>query len=121
MSLKNIEIEKDFNFTLKQTIKTEENSVFFFIYNMDNYYHFVYDSLPYLISFNKLKNDNPELKLLMNYPVGKNNFYKFILEFLTILGINENDIIIADENTLYKQMYISTSYVNKINYELLES
>ena len=74
MSLKNIESENVFNFTLKEIKKTEENSVFFFIYNMDNYYHFVYDSLPYLISFNKIKNDKPELKLLMNYPVGKNNF-----------------------------------------------
>ena len=118
MSLKNIEIEKDFNFTLKQTIKTEKNSVFFFIYNMDNYYHFVYDSLPYLISFNKIKNDKPELKLLMNYPVGKNNFYKFVLEFLAILGINENDIIIAEENTLYKQIYISTSYTHDFNSNL---
>ena len=118
MSLKNIESENVFNFTLKEIKKTEENSVFFFIYNMDNYYHFVYDSLPYLISFNKIKNDKPELKLLMNYPVGKNNFYKFVLEFLAILGINENDIIIAEENTLYKQIYISTSYTHDFNSNL---
>lgn len=118
MSLKNVESKNDFNFTLKQTIKTEENSVFFFIYNMDNYFHFVYDSLPYLISFNKLKKNNPELKLLMNYPVGKDKFYQFVIEFLTILGIAENDIIITDENTLYKKMYISTSYTHDIDSNL---
>ena len=54
----------------------------------------------------------------MNYPVGKNNFYKFVLEFLAILGINENDIIIAEENTLYKQIYISTSYTHDFNSNL---
>jgi hypothetical protein len=27
--------------------------VFFFVYNTDNYYHFVYDTLPYLITYFK--------------------------------------------------------------------
>ena len=42
MSLKNVEVDDGFNFVPKKPIKTEENSVFFFIYNMDNYFHFVY-------------------------------------------------------------------------------
>ena len=118
MSLKNVEVDDNFNFTLKKPIKTEEKSVFFFIYNMDNYFHFVYDSLPYLITFNKIKETNPETKLLMNYPAGKNQFYKFVLEFLEILGIREDDIIIADENTNYKKVYISTSYTHDFDSNL---
>ena len=42
--------------------------VFFFIYNTDNYFHFLYDSMPYLISFIHLKKTIPTLKLLMQYP-----------------------------------------------------
>ena len=37
---------------------------------------------------------------------------------MAILGINENDIIIAEENTLYKQIYISTSYTHDFNSNL---
>ena len=35
--------------------------LFLFIYNTDNYFHFLYDSLPYLISYLHIKNDIPEL------------------------------------------------------------
>lgn len=118
MSLKEVAAKDNFKLIPKESIKTEENSVFFFIYNVDNYYHFVYDSLPYLISFNRLKNDNPELKLLMNYPADKDNFYKFVTEFLTILGITNDNIVIADENTLYKEILISTSYTHDFDSNL---
>jgi hypothetical protein len=118
MSLKDIEVNGEFNFIPKTQIKTEENSVFFFIYNTDNYFHFIYDTLPYLISFNKIKETNPETKLLMNYPAGKDQFYKFVLEFLEILGIREDDIIIADENTVYKKIYVSTSYTHDFDSNL---
>jgi capsular polysaccharide biosynthesis protein len=118
MSLKEVVTNDDFDITVKQQTKTEEQSVFFFIYNMDNYFHFVYDSLPYLISFNKIKINKPQIKLLMNYPVGKEHFYKFVTEFLSILGITHNDIIIADENTLYKEILISTSYTHDFDSNL---
>jgi capsular polysaccharide biosynthesis protein len=118
MSLKEVVTNDDFNITVKQQTKTEEQSVFFFIYNMDNYFHFVYDSLPYLISFNKIKINKPEIKLLMNYPVGKEHFYKFVTEFLSILGITHDDIIIANENTLYKEILISTSYTHDFDSNL---
>lgn len=118
MSLKDVKNNDDFNLTFKKPIKTEENSVFFFIYNMDNYFHFIYDTLPYLISFNKAKEINPQTKLLMNYPAGKNQFYKFVLEFLDILGIKENDIVIADGDTKYKKIYVSTSYTHDFDSNL---
>jgi hypothetical protein len=54
----------------------------------------------------------------MNYPVGKEHFYKFVTEFLSILGITHDDIIIADENTLYKEILISTSYTHDFDSNL---
>jgi hypothetical protein len=110
MSL-NIKIEKDTS--VNKFIKIEKNPVFFFIYNTDNYYHFIYDTLPYLISFRELKNEIKELKLLMNYPnFQSNKLYSFVVEFLEILGINSSDIIISDKDTLYTDIYVSSSYTH---------
>ena len=81
--------------------------VFFFIYNFDNYYHFLYDTLPYLFTYLELKKTIPKLKILINYPNETNTFYKFNLEFLTKI-INIDDLII-DSNNVYKEMYVSTS------------
>lgn len=94
--------------------------LFFFIYNTDNYFHFLYDSLPYLISYFKLKEEIPNLKLLMQYPnEQKNSFYNFVIEFLELLSINkENDIILVDKTTEYKEVYVSTSYTHDIDSNL---
>ena len=81
--------------------------VFFFIYNFDNYYHFLYDTLPYLFTFLELKKTIPNLKLLINYPNQTNTFYKFNLEFLSKI-VNLNDLLIHS-NYVYKEMYVSTS------------
>ena len=86
-----------------------EESVFFFIYNFDNYYHFLYDTLPYLFTYLELKKTIPELKLLVNYPnKNKKDFYKFNIEFLEKI-IDLNDMIIHNDNNMYNQIYISTS------------
>jgi len=91
----------------------EESPMFFFIYNTDNYYHFIYDTLPYLITFNELRKTIPSLKLLMSYPnQDKTEFYKFVTEFLTILNIKKDDIKIVKASTLYKTIYVSTSYTH---------
>ena len=85
------------------------NPVFFFIYNFDNYYHFLYDSLPYLYTFLYLKNIYPNLKLLVNYPNKyKKEFYKFNLDFLKKI-IDINNIIIHDNNNIYSIIYVSSS------------
>ena len=81
--------------------------VFFFIYNFDNYYHFLYDTLPYLFTYLELKKTIPKLKILINYPNQTNTFYKFNLEFLSKI-INVDDLIIHTNN-VYKEIYISTS------------
>ena len=86
-----------------------ENPVFFFIYNFDNYYHFLYDTLPYLFTYLELKKTIPELKLLVNYPnKDKKDFYRFNTELLTKI-IDLNDIIIDQENNVYNKVYVSTS------------
>tara|TARA_R110002126_G_scaffold227664_1_gene372245 strand:- start:1650 stop:2867 length:1218 start_codon:yes stop_codon:yes gene_type:complete len=97
----------------------EKNPLFFFIYNTENYYHFLYDTLPYLISFFKLKKQIDNLKLLMQYPnKNKKNHYKFVIEFLELLNIFEKDIVIFDENKKYNNIYISTSYTHDENSNL---
>ena len=91
----------------------ECNPVFFFIYNTDNYYHFVYDTLPYLISYRYMKSKIPNIKLLMSYPNSSRfSFYKFVIEFLEILDITDKDILIANDYTVYNEIYISSSYTH---------
>ena len=86
-----------------------EEPCFFFIYNFDNYYHFLYDTLPYLYTYLELKKKIPKLKLLVNYPnKNKKDFYKFNKEFLEKI-IDLNDLLIHNENNNYKELYVSTS------------
>ena len=96
----------------KKELENEYNikeSVFFFIYNFDNYYHFLYDSLPYLYTFLHLKKLYPQLKLLVNYPNKyKKEFYKFNIDFLEKV-INLDDMIIHNEKNKYSSMFISSS------------
>lgn len=93
--------------------ETYIDDLFFFIYNTDNYYHFIYDSLPYLITYLSLKKQNKSLKLLMSYPNSqKNSFYPFVMEFLELLDITKDDIILVNNNTIYGNIYVSSSYTH---------
>ena len=88
MSLKLVYVDNLFEYKNENILNTEYNPVFYFIYNTDNYYHFVYDTLPYLISYLNLKDKISDLKLIMNYSNSTmNEFYKFVSEFLDLLGI----------------------------------
>ena len=53
-SLKNISLNNS-TFSISKSNKIDNNPYFFLIYNTDNYYHFIYDTMPYLISFFELK------------------------------------------------------------------
>ena len=55
MSLDGVKAVRPLKIKQKKIEFIEKNPVFYFIYNTDNYYHFVYDTLPYLISFFYLK------------------------------------------------------------------
>ena len=104
-----------FNYVKKESAHVCNTPLFFFIYNTDNYFHFLYDSLPYLISYLHLKTDIPDLKLLMQYPnEQKKDLYPFINEFLEILNIKNDDIIMVDDNTTYNEIYVSTSYTHDV-------
>jgi capsular polysaccharide biosynthesis protein len=113
MSLKNQNINKTKETKLKNNKFKENNPVFYFIYNTENYYHFIYDTLPYLITYNKVKTQIPNLKLLINYPNQKTKHtYRFVLEFLNLIGINDTELIYVDDETIYDNIYISSSYTH---------
>lgn len=103
-----------------ENLAIESTPVFFFIYNTDNYFHFLYDTLPYLITFFKTRTKIPDLKLLMQWPnPQKHEFYPFVVEFLEILGIDPAcDIIMATPNVVYDTIYISTSYTHDLDSNL---
>lgn len=114
--LTNKEKQKSF---FKKIEKREKCPVLFFIYNTENYYHFIYDTLPYLISFFHLKSLLPDLKLLINYPNSQtNHIYKFVTEFFALLKIENEDLIFVDDKTLYEKIYISSSYTHSTNSNL---
>ena len=57
--------------------------VFFFIYNFDNYYHFLYDTLPYLYTYLELKKKFFNLKLVINkfkYKFNEDILFKIVQE-----------------------------------------
>lgn len=93
--------------------ETVEDPVFFFVYNTDNYFHFLYDTLPYLISYFELKLREPRLKLLMGLPNHeRKELYRFVKEFLELLNIDLSEISYINSNTLYKRVYLSSSYTH---------
>lgn len=101
MSLKNV----------KETYLVEETPVFFLMYNTENYYHFLYDTIPYLISCNKLDNFS-DIKILVEKPK-----YRFVSEMFNILGF-KNKLEIINENKMYETVYVSSSYTHGIDSNL---
>jgi len=93
--------------------ETLENPMFFFVYNVDNYFHFIYDSLPILAYYFELKEKTPELKLLLStsHPT-KQTLSPFVKEFLTAVGIKESDLCFGKKNVKYTNLYISTSFTH---------
>jgi hypothetical protein len=111
MSLSDIDF-KPTNTEVSKGLSVYKNPVFYFVYNTDNYYHFIYDTLPYLISFFNRKKEIPNLKLFMNYPNrSKLEFYRFVEEFLDILEIKKEDITIISTDLIYEEVYFSNSYI----------
>jgi len=82
--------------------------VFFFCYNVDNYFHFLYDSLPYLYYYFKIKEEIPELELLIatSHP-SKKELPQFVRESLELLGITSWKF--AESGVLYEKMYVGLS------------
>lgn len=119
MSLSSVKTDDEYDFTDEPKLNKIDNPMFFFIYNTENYFHFVYDTLPYLISYFELKKEIPNLKLLMNYPnKTKKTFYPFVIEFLNVIGITNDDIVLVDKSTDYSELYLSSSYTHGIDSNL---
>jgi len=89
--------------------KTESNPVFYFVYNMANYFHWIYDTVPYLYSYFIEKQKTENLKLLVSTPAGKKDLYPFVYETLELLGITKDDLIFLDSNTVYSSVVIGSS------------
>jgi len=93
----------------------EIKPTFFFIYNVDNYYHFLYDSLPILYQYFELKNIYPNLQLLINTSCAtKNDLPLFVKQTFQLLNINYT---FPKPNTLYQSMFVGSSLThgNKSN------
>lgn len=119
MSLKDVKGSPTTEFTEQNISLYDEEPCFFFVYNTDNYYHFVYDTLPYLISYLHLRKTVPKLKLLMNFPnSSRTTQYDFVSELLDLLNIKTCDIKIVRHDTVYKNLYISDSFTHGINSNL---
>jgi len=83
--------------------------VFYFVYNMANYYHFIYDTLPYLYSYFNEKEIHPDLKILVSPPEGKDDLYPFVWESLELLGITRKDVVFLNPETLYSTVVVGSS------------
>lgn len=88
----------------------ETDEVFFFIYNIDNYFHFIYDSLPILYHYISLRKIYPNLKLIMNtsHP-NKKDFPNFVKETFELLNIHYEK---PSDLTLYQTMFIGSSFTH---------
>jgi hypothetical protein len=114
MSLSKINLdifEKQKEYIISKKI---DSPVFFFCFNFNNYYHFLYDTLPYFISYRELKKNIPDLKLL----VPNTDFKKFVLETFELLNIPTEDFIIVNENHTYGEMYYSDSMTHGVDSNL---
>ena len=94
--------------------------VYFFIYNVDNYYHFVYDTLPILYGYLFLKREHPSLHLLIqtSHPT-KQALPPFVIELLAACGIT--NLLFASKDTLYEKVYVGTSLTHGRHSNLLPS
>jgi capsular polysaccharide biosynthesis protein len=84
----------------------QKGHFFFFIFNLDNYYHFIYDTLPYLTHYFELIKRIPACKLLIPE---SHTFLPFQLEFLTRLGITESQIVRSTHLCSYEHLYLPSS------------
>lgn len=103
--------ESDMEWKCKNTNinKIETTPVFYFVYNCANYFHWIYDTVPYLYSYFVEKIKTPDLKILISPPSGESDLYPFVYETLELLGIMKDDLIFLDAGTEYETMIIGSS------------
>lgn len=105
-------MEYSVNINSTELLTIEKDPVYFFIYNVENYYHFIYDSLPYLYYYFELLKTVPKLKLLIqSHSNTTTNLFPFVKETLELLNIT--NICFASSETLYNSIYISSSLTHE--------
>ena len=92
--------------TTTTTTTTTKGHYMFFIFNLTNYYHFVYDTLPYLHHYLQLLKEIPSCKLLLP---ANCKFLKFQTDTWDILNIRTEQCIIAKHDVVYEHLYIPSS------------
>ena len=105
-----------FDWESKKETKRYNSPVFFFIYNVENYYHFIYDSLPYLYFYLKLRKSDPSIKLLIQtHSASYKECFPFVMETLALLHITKEDLVFIDGDgeTIYEKVYISSSLTHQ--------
>ena len=90
-----------------KTTTVKHGHYFFFIFNLSNYFHFLYDTLPYLAH-----HTNNEHKILLPKD---HKWMRFQTEFLAILGYKEFEY--AEENVEYEHLYIPSSFTHGKTHE----
>ena len=79
--------------------------VFFFVYNTDNYFHYLYDSIPILYQFFELRERYPTMRVLLN-PA---HAYPYITDCLYSAGLTDTDLLYADPSHRYANLWVSSS------------
>jgi len=103
------ESDMEWECTNTDTHKIETTPVFYFVYNCANYFHWIYDTVPYLYSYFEEKKKISNLKLLVSVPEGKRDLYPFVYETLDLLGIKREDLIFLDRATQYETILVGSS------------
>ena len=98
-----------YEMSLPPVQKTVDVPMFYFVYNMANYYHFIYDTLPYLYSYFHEKIIHPDMKLLVSPPEGQDDLYPFVWDCLNLLGIKRKDVVFLDPEVMYNRVCIASS------------
>lgn len=99
----------EYDITPKIATSVCSDPVFYFVYNNANYFHWIYDTVPYLYSYFKLKKSIPNLKLLMSPAIDETDLYPFVYETLELLGFVKQDIIFLNMNCLYETVLVGSS------------
>jgi hypothetical protein len=80
---------------------------FFFIFNLTNYFHCLYDTLPYLVHYKELLKTQPDCKLLLPKT---HRWMKFQTEMFDLLGVH--NFTVAEDNDIYETLYVPSSFTH---------
>lgn len=80
---------------------------FFFIFNLTNYFHCLYDTLPYLVHYKELLKTHSDCKLLLPK---EHRWMQFQTEMFALLGVH--NFTFAENNDIYETLYVPSSFTH---------